>query len=160
MAYNNTNPYSDALLAYAKSTRYQGRLAPPAVSERAMNRLCGDSVEIFVDLAAAPPLRARFEAEGCALCRASAAMLAARLNGDEGGETSVASLTALVDGVVAAFSGVRAGDERMLPLGLEPLRSLVGFPTRARCVLLPWEALRAMLSRVTSGKAAEKIAAT
>jgi molybdenum cofactor cytidylyltransferase len=72
---NVPNPYSPVLIEHFRRPRNQGPLANPSVSEEGANPLCGDRVRIEMLVEDGRVHEARFTANACALCVASASVL-------------------------------------------------------------------------------------
>jgi nitrogen fixation NifU-like protein len=70
-----TQPYSATILEHFRHPRNQGSMAAPTLVEEGVNPLCGDRVRIELKLEAEMVLDARFTANACAICVASASML-------------------------------------------------------------------------------------
>ena len=129
--------YQDMLLDHARQPRHVG---PVPAAERQVtheNRLCGDAVTVYVAGLAGGGLAVGCATAGCALCRASASIMAQSVQG-----LLPAAARAAVDAFLTAFPGTAppAGDAAVVAL-----YDLRRYPTRERCVLLPWEALEKAL---------------
>jgi CTP:molybdopterin cytidylyltransferase MocA/NifU-like protein involved in Fe-S cluster formation len=70
-----TNPYGRVLVDHFRHPRNRGTLESPSVSEEGVNSLCGDRVRIELRLERGIVTAARFSANACALCVASASVL-------------------------------------------------------------------------------------
>ena len=70
-----TRVYSEVILEHFKAPRNQGSLDAPTISQEGSNPLCGDRVRIQLQLVDGVVLDARFTANACAICVASASML-------------------------------------------------------------------------------------
>lgn len=70
-----TNPYGRVLVDHFRHPRNRGALEAPTVSEEGVNSLCGDRVRIELRLDGGTVTAARFTANACALCVASASVL-------------------------------------------------------------------------------------
>jgi nitrogen fixation NifU-like protein len=115
--------YHDAILALAKDRRHAGRLEAPTHSHTSDNPLCGDRVTIDVERAPDGSVRriGHF-VRGCMLCQASAAALAASVEGQNpaafvAAEVALARVLAGQDtpenGVWTAFSPVARHTSRL-----------------------------------------------
>ena len=104
------------------------------------NPLCGDRIEVFLQLSGDQIEGIQFECASCAICKASASIMAEALVGQsisvgESIQESVSriikadteTVTLDVQGEVAALSGVR------------------NFPARIKCATLPWHTYQAAL---------------
>jgi CTP:molybdopterin cytidylyltransferase MocA/NifU-like protein involved in Fe-S cluster formation len=69
------NPYSPTLIAHFRKPRNQGALAGPSITQEGTNPLCGDRVRIELLVEQDIVRDARFTANACAICVASASML-------------------------------------------------------------------------------------
>ena len=144
--------YQDRILDRARAPRHAGRIEG-GVSGEAENRSCGDSVRFWLELRDARVVRARHETEGCAICQASAdliAGLAAAPPEASGGLNGVRFATlweealACLDG--AAEPAGRDGDEVVL-LGV--FAGVAEYRARHRCAILPHQAYEAALRAAT-----------
>jgi nitrogen fixation NifU-like protein len=131
--------YRDVILDHSKRPRNQRRLEGRVAVAEEYNPLCGDRVTVYVELADGVVRDATFQGEGCALSTASASVMTEVVRGRAlrevaelceafaGLVTAAIPLPATIPNVLTAFVGVRA------------------FPSRVKCTLLPWQALRAAL---------------
>ncbi len=123
--------YHDAILARAKDTAREGRLASPDRTATRDNPLCGDRVTFDFALDGARIASVRHLVRGCTLCRASAALLASELEGREAAEIDAAA--ARLD---AALAGTGGSDWQVFaPVGRHK--------SRHDCVRLPLAAAKA-----------------
>jgi nitrogen fixation NifU-like protein len=131
--------YRDAIVDHAKRPRNFRRLEAPAAVAEEYNPLCGDAVTVYVELADGVVHDAAFQGVGCAVATASASMMTEAVQGRSPQEVAeicdafgalvtegIEPPTAVLD-LLVAFAGVR------------------GFPSRVKCALLPWRALRTAL---------------
>ena len=137
--------YQRVILEHNARPRNHGPLASPTHEARAHNPLCGDTVTLRLRLEGGRIAEARFEGEGCALCRASASLLTLAVAGCTPEEA--ASISAELDRLLsrgpenAVADAARLGD-------LAALQGVRDVPSRRRCATLPWEALGAALRAV------------
>ena len=131
-------PYQDVILSHAKAPKRYGAVSGVPMRQ-GTNPLCGDEVSFF--LTQTEPVDATFESRGCALCRASASILA---------EATCGRAHAVADRFIQDFLANFAN----LPVNpkasseLQALLDMRRYATRTRCVLLPWETLGALLADV------------
>lgn len=138
--------YQEIILEHYRAREHRGVLDGATASERGENPSCGDTLTLFVReepgegggvLGALS-----YEGNGCAICCASAHMLCKFLTGDnwQGAGALYNQVHALLtEGTAERFSGERED--------LEAIGGVRKFPTRIKCALLPWSALRVMLSK-------------
>ena len=70
-----TSPYGRILVDHFRHPRNRGPMVNPTVSEEGVNRLCGDRVRVELRLEGTRVAEAKFSANACALCVASASVL-------------------------------------------------------------------------------------
>jgi len=129
--------YQEAILDHSRSPRNYKPLALPHRRVEGYNPLCGDQLTLYVRTSGDRIEEVSFEGNGCAISRASASMMTAAVKGktiDEA-ESLFASFQSMATGQgsadglgkLAVFSGVRE------------------HPSRVKCAMLAWHALRAAL---------------
>ncbi len=140
--------YREIILDHYRTPRNRGELPPPAAHATGHNPLCGDEIEVFLDVQDSPagPVVAdvRVGGQGCSISQSSASMMSQAIKGKP-----VADVRALVkrfkglmtietedDGSVdpALVDAVQLGD-------LEALQGVVKFPVRIKCAVLAWNTL-------------------
>lgn len=137
--------YSDAIRGHARRPAHRGRPEGADRQARGSNPMCGDRVDVFVRLdgegKGAPRVAAAgFEARSCEVCAASADLMCGAVPGL--GLEAVRGLAHMV-GEMA-----RTGDAAAVPAeALRPLSAVHEFPSRLRCVTLPWSALVEAMER-------------
>jgi nitrogen fixation protein NifU and related proteins len=133
--------YQDIILDHNKRPRHYGALADYTHTAEGYNPICGDKLTIFLVLKEDRIEAVQFEAACCAICKASASMMAGVLIGKTLVEAEAAfkrvgellsselNLEAdlSVDGEIAALAGVRK------------------FAARIKCATLPWHTYVAAL---------------
>ncbi|MDA9260952.1 SUF system NifU family Fe-S cluster assembly protein [Puniceicoccaceae bacterium] len=133
--------YQDIILDHNKRPRHYGALADYTHTAEGYNPICGDKLTIFLVLKEDRIEAVQFEAACCAICKASASMMAGVLIGKTFVEAEAAfkrvgellsselNLEAdlSVDGEIAALAGVRK------------------FAARIKCATLPWHTYIAAL---------------
>lgn len=125
--------YRQQVLEHGRQPRQAGRLQGRARRAQASNTLCGDRVAISLRVDEAGRIsELRHESQACLLCLASASLMAQH----------VAGLDAA--GVARRHEALRASiqDASGADGDLAALAGVAPYPSRHRCVLLPWEALR------------------
>ena len=125
---------------YARSER-NGRL-PDGATHRGegRNASCGDRVELALTLREGRVATLGFDASGCALSTASAALLDELVAGQ--GADEALALAAALEGALQEPAGSPWPDSLK---DLEVLQPLRGNRYRQRCVLLAWETLQRVL---------------
>lgn len=138
--------YQEAILEHAKSPRKKRAPSGPCRCAEGANPLCGDRVEMFVELSGQSVQSVCFQGDGCAISQASASMLCVELEGlsrEEGLElierarrcAATGDASGLEESRLAAFSGVSA------------------FPMRVKCATLAMHVAKKALEAVENGDA-------
>ncbi len=126
--------YSEEILRLAEITPVEIPEGMP--SAELANRLCGDKVRIALTLGDDTLQRVHWQAEGCAILRASAAFMARVLENN-----TIAQTYHLIDDFSKSFSEENAFRHG----GLEAVYKL---PARYKCALLPWQACQNLLNEL------------
>ena len=128
--------YRDVILDHNRHPRHFHALEGGRSAE-GHNPLCGDRLRVYLRLDDGVIAEASFEGFGCAIAVASASLMTDSVPGRTFAE--VAALFERLRVVLQAPPSAAVDD-------LGPLSALAGvrkFPARAKCALLPWQALLA-----------------
>lgn len=132
--------YREIILDHYKSPRNRGTLPPPAVHAVGHNPLCGDEIEIFLDVRDGIVTDVKVSGQGCSISQSSASMMSQAVKGKP-----VADVRALVHRFRQMMSIEEASDDAPtteVRLGdLEALQGVVKFPVRIKCAVLAWNTL-------------------
>ena len=115
--------YSDVIRERWRRPRFRGDLPGASATAEDVNPLCGDRVRLMVRLAGDLVEAARFTGDSCAICTASADVLAEMIHGRAAREAAALEAE---DVLVVLQADVR--------------------PTRMRCVTLPITVLKQALA--------------
>lgn len=154
--------FQATLLEHARHPRCTQRLLQPTHQLHAVNSLCGDElwIDLHIDQQQAV-IRGAFASKGCALCRASASILLATIDGMPLRDASVLIQELLAFFNVQSSTAAIAEAPALLnpPADLEvcdgyshwpgDVRSLLdlkAYPARARCVTLAWECVQGAIT--------------
>jgi nitrogen fixation NifU-like protein len=133
--------YREIILDHYRNPRNRGELPPPAQHAKGHNPLCGDEIEVFLDVDNGTVRDVRISGQGCSISQSSASMMSAAVKGRSVDE---------VRSVVRRFKQMMSIDEQdetadggeQVPLGdLEALQGVVKFPVRIKCAVLAWNTL-------------------
>ena len=98
--------YSEIILDYYRYPRNKGQLPKPQIKARDSNPLCGDVIEIQLELDSDSHVKdIRFNGQGCAISQASASMLTELVKGktlDEARKISKEEILSLIGGQLSA----------------------------------------------------------
>ena len=131
--------YREIILDHYKSPRNRGSLEPPAVRAEGHNPLCGDEIEVFLDVTDGIVSDIKIGGQGCSISQSSASMMSAAVKGKP-----IADVRALISRFKHMMSIDEDGPEpdTSAPLGdLEALQGVVKFPVRIKCAVLSWNTL-------------------
>ena len=125
--------YSDAILAHARRPAHRGRPDGATGEARGSNPMCGDRVDVFVRMDGGRVAGAGFEARSCDVCAASTDLMCDAVPGLD--------LDAVRDLAHKVGEMARTGNGAACAEVLQPLSAVHEYPSRLRCVTLPWSAL-------------------
>jgi nitrogen fixation NifU-like protein len=142
--------YREIILDHYRNPRNRGELpVPPAHVAEGFNPLCGDEVQVYLDVEDGTVSDVRVSGQGCSISQSSASMMSQAVKGK-----SVDDARQLVRAFKAMMSiheheldgddedGDGDGSLREVKLGdLEALRGVVKFPVRIKCATLAWNTL-------------------
>lgn len=137
--------YQEVILDHNRKPRNYGKLDHASHHAVGHNPLCGDRLDITLQLEADLINSIAFQGESCAICKASASMMTAAVKGKSrlDAETLIHEFRELATGKLdvnhphhlgrlTVFSGIR------------------DLPTRVKCAILPWHTLHAALNSIAS----------
>lgn len=137
--------YQEVILDHNRKPRNYGKLDHASHQAVGHNPLCGDRLDITLQLEHDQINSIAFQGESCAICKASASMMTAAVKGKSrwDAETLIHEFRELATGKLdlnhphhlgrlTVFSGIR------------------DLPTRVKCAILPWHTLHAALNSITS----------
>jgi nitrogen fixation NifU-like protein len=130
--------YQEVILDHNKKPRNFGELEHPSHHAEGVNPLCGDHIQVALDLAGDILQRIAFKGESCAICKASASMMTVAVKGKSKGEaeTLIHEFVDMATGRVAAKDSPHIGR-------LAVFSGISELPMRVKCAILPWHTLRA-----------------
>ncbi len=134
--------YQEVILDHNKNPKNYGKLEHANLTSEGYNPLCGDHINLYLQVEEGRIRDVSFEGSGCAISKASASLMTAELKGKTVGEakhlfekfqhlvTSSNSEEPDLDGLgkLAVFAGVRE------------------FPLRVKCASLAWHTMSAALA--------------
>jgi len=133
--------YRELILDHYRNPRNRAPLESPAVVAEGYNPLCGDEVELRLNIEGNVVSDVSFTGRGCSISQASGSMMTEAIKGK-----TVAQVRAL-----AALFTQMMTDAEFVPeedIGdLEALQGVAKYPVRVKCATLAWHALRDGLDR-------------
>jgi nitrogen fixation NifU-like protein len=147
--------YREIILDHYRNPRNRGDLpTPPAVRSEGFNPLCGDEVQVYLDVHDGVVDDIRISGQGCSISQSSASMMSQAVKGRSVPEAralvhAFKSMMSIEDGhdrddADDAEPGVKMGD-------LEALQGVVKYPVRIKCATLAWNTLAQGLDEAENG---------
>jgi nitrogen fixation NifU-like protein len=136
--------YQEVILDHNRRPRNRGTIEQASHRADGHNPVCGDRIEVSLQLDGEVVRELRFDGSGCAICMASSSLMTEAATGRPTGE---------VEELFHAVHGMLTGD-RPASEALGKLRVLEGvrdYPMRVKCATLPWHTLRAALAKDGQG---------
>ena len=137
--------YQEVILDHNRKPRNYGRINGANRHADGHNPLCGDSIQLTLNVEDDLIRAVAFEGEGCAICKASASMMTGVVKGMKVGEAVE---------LVSKFRGMTTGTLDMNgehSLGrLKVFEGVKDLPSRVKCAILPWHTLLAAINSVQS----------
>lgn len=132
--------YQEVILDHNKRPRNFRIIEQPTHRAEGVNPLCGDRINVYLNIENEIIKDITFQGAGCAISSASASLMTEALKGKPIGE---------VEHLFEAFHNVVTSDCEC-PRGLGKLSVLAGvrdYPSRVKCATLAWHAVRAALEK-------------
>ena len=147
--------YREIILDHYRNPRNRGELpTPPAVRSEGFNPLCGDEVQVYLDVHDGVVDDIRISGQGCSISQSSASMMSQAIKGRSLLEArallhAFKTMMSIEDGhdrddADDAEPGVKMGD-------LEALQGVVKYPVRIKCATLAWNTLAQGLDEAEDG---------
>jgi nitrogen fixation NifU-like protein len=144
--------YREIILDHYRTPRNRGELPPPAAHAVGHNPLCGDEIDVYLQVEGDTVTDVKVGGQGCSISQSSASMMSQAVKG-----RPVAEVRALVrrfKGMMSIEEELPEGEqtpEAEVKLGdLEALQGVVKFPVRIKCATLAWNTLIEALAEATS----------
>ena len=146
--------YREIILDHYRTPRNRGELPPPAVRAEGHNPLCGDEIQVYLDVIDGVVHDIKVAGSGCSISQSSASMMSQAVKGKSLAEVNAlvrrfkgmmsiedAEAFAAEDDAAALVPEVKLGD-------LEALQGVVKFPVRIKCATLAWNTLLQAMSEL------------
>jgi nitrogen fixation NifU-like protein len=141
--------YQEVILDHSRHPRHFGKLEHATHSGEGFNPLCGDRVNVYLDVGADGRVKdIAFEGKGCAISQASASLMTDMLKG-----RTLAEAEKLMEGFLHLVKGEDAGqlpeDDRER---LDVMAGVSAFPMRVKCATLAWHTMKSALEGGTAAR--------
>ena len=134
--------YREIILDHHRTPRNRGELPPPAAHAVGHNPLCGDEIDVYLQVDGEVVTDVKVGGQGCSISQSSASMMSQAIKGKTLPE--VRALVRRFKGMMSIpdedgnpiepDSNVKLGD-------LEALQGVVKYPVRIKCATLSWNTL-------------------
>jgi nitrogen fixation protein NifU and related proteins len=137
--------YQEIILDHYKRPRHARKIPDAEAMVDDENPTCGDRIKLNAAVDGETVRRIEIDCAGCAICSASASMMAEKLEGRPVAEARrwIHDFTELMRGA-AELDDDALGD-------LVALRGVRRYPLRVKCATMAWHALGAVLDKVAGG---------
>src|SRR5262245_56045275 len=133
--------YQEVILDHNRRPRNFRTMASPSHHAEGYNPLCGDRLDLFLDVDGDVIRDVSFQGSGCAISKASASLMTDAVKGRK-----VADVRRLFDRFHQVIT--TPPDQPVEDLGkLSVLAGVREFPVRVKCASLAWHTLKAALER-------------
>jgi nitrogen fixation protein NifU and related proteins len=144
--------YREIILDHYRTPRNRGELPPPAAHAVGHNPLCGDEIDVYLQVDGDTVTDVKVGGQGCSISQSSASMMSQAVKGRS--VTEVRALVRRFKGMMSIEEELPDGErapEVEVKLGdLEALQGVVKFPVRIKCATLAWNTLIEALAEATS----------
>lgn len=142
--------YQEVILDHNKNKRNYRKIENPDGFAHGVNPLCGDQIDVYLNLKNGVVEEVSFDGHGCAICTSSASMMTVALKGK-----TEADALALFESFHHALTDDEAHPEDV-PLGkLKVLTGVKEFPVRVKCATLAWHTFDAALKNTQNAVSPE-----
>ncbi|NIR47069.1 SUF system NifU family Fe-S cluster assembly protein [candidate division KSB1 bacterium] len=135
--------YQEVILDHNKNPKNFRKVDPSSHSSEGYNPLCGDRINVYLQVKDDKIQDVGFEGSGCAISKAAASVMTTVIKGKsvEEARTLFKKFQKLITGEMDAF-------EHMAELGkLAVFAGVREFPVRVKCAALAWHTLIAALEK-------------
>ena len=133
--------YRELILDHYRHPRNKGELAHATTNAEGFNPLCGDEIEVDLEIEGDQIRDVAFRGRGCSISQASCSMMTAAVKGQTREEAR---------SLIAAFKAMMIEPETEPEARLEDLEAFQGvakFPVRVKCATLAWHVLEDGLAK-------------
>ena len=134
--------YREIILDHHRTPRNRGELPPPAAHAVGHNPLCGDEIDVYLQVEGDVVKDVKVGGQGCSISQSSASMMSQAIKGKPLSE--VRALVRRFKGMMSIpdDDGNPIEPDPNVKLGdLEALQGVVKYPVRIKCATLSWNTL-------------------
>ena len=135
-----TDLYKEVILDHNRRPRNFRTIASPSHHAEGYNPLCGDRLNLYVQVSGDTITDVAFEGSGCAISKASASLMTGAVKGKSREEAD-----AIFQRFRRLVTGTLPSDESETLGKLAVFSGVSEFPVRVKCASLSWHTLKAAL---------------
>jgi nitrogen fixation NifU-like protein len=137
--------YQEVILDHNRKPRNFGVLEHASHHAEGLNPLCGDHINVALELTGDAIGAIAFRGESCAICKASASMMTVAVKGKsrDDAQTLIREFVDMATGRLDRKSGPHIGR-------LAVFAGISELPMRVKCAILPWHTLQAAFNAVAT----------
>ncbi|MEE3002842.1 MAG: SUF system NifU family Fe-S cluster assembly protein [Pseudomonadota bacterium] len=140
--------YQQIIVDHGRNPRNYGELSAPVCCAEGHNRLCGDSVKVYMRSDKIEINACKFTGEGCAIAIASASLMTEVVHG-----MHIKDVKALFDD----FHGAIVNGENFKYLSPQHERisvflGVADYPARVKCATLAWQTLLSIINNTNTNR--------
>ena len=136
--------YQEVILDHGRKPRNFRRLEEAALHARGDNPMCGDRIELFLDMRDGHIADAAFQGRGCAISTASASLMTETVRGKTPEEARALAARFRELAMTGACPDCAGAMEEEMDR-LQALSGVHEFPSRVKCATLAWHTLNTAL---------------
>jgi len=136
--------YQQVILSHNRTPKNFGKPSEATHSTEGYNPLCGDHYNVYLQLGDDEKIKGvYFEGSGCAISKASASIMTQKLQGMS--KEQAAELIALFNELILGNKKELTEEEEQLLGELTLFTNIWKYPSRVKCALLSWHAVKGAL---------------
>jgi len=143
--------YQELIIDHGTAPRHFEAMLDFTNVAEGFNPLCGDKIKLYLSIENSVIKKISFQGNGCAISTASASLM-----------TEALVNKTVTEGMhfFSLFQQMQTGalcDEAQLPPKLLALKGVAAFPSRIKCVTLPWHTYKAAIEQNTAPISTEEL---
>lgn len=135
--------YQEVIIDHGRNPRHFGAMESPSACAKGKNALCGDQITVYLMINDDTVIDIKFDGHGCAICTASASLMAEHLIGKS---VPLAAQLFQTFHRLITEQGFEISDESLGKLVI--LSGVREYPARVKCATLAWHTLMNAIERV------------
>lgn len=137
--------HQEIILDHYQNPRNKYALENPSLANHGANPLCGDEIDVYLELDGSVIKKITFGGHGCSISQASASMMSEALEGK-----SIANVEQYISGFkhMMLENGESLAQQGEEFEDIEALEGVKKYPVRIKCAILAWNTLQEALKPV------------